>query len=152
LLREIHGEISIPRTTSSGAARIALQSGCGQSYNVSMTTSTDNLVTLAELSTDMEAAMIIAALEREGIEAFMKGEFTASFRAEAPSWPKVEVRESDYERARAILDEMNPAVVSEPVDESDIAVDSTFRKFCLIVLGIGIAGYVGISLLMWIAQ
>jgi hypothetical protein len=117
-----------------------------------MTTSTDNLVTLAELSTDMEAAMIIAALEREGIEAFMKGEFTASFRAEAPSWPKVEVRESDYERARAILNEMNPAVVSEPIDESDLAVDSTFRKFCLIILGIGIAGYVGISILMWIAQ
>jgi hypothetical protein len=81
-----------------------LQSGWGQSYNESMTTSTDNLVTLAELSTDMEAAMIIAALEREGIEAFMKGEFTAGFRAEAPSWPKVEVRESDYERARTILD------------------------------------------------
>lgn len=69
-----------------------------------MSTSTENLVTLAELSTDMEAAMIIAALEREGIEAFMKGEFTAGFRAEAPSWPKVEVRESDCERARSILD------------------------------------------------
>jgi hypothetical protein len=117
-----------------------------------MTTSTDTLVTLAELSTDMEASMIIAALEREGIEAFMKGEFTAGFRAEAPSWPKVEVRESDYERARTILDAMQPHQDETPVDESDIAEDSTFRKFCLIILGIGIAGYVGISLLMWISQ
>jgi hypothetical protein len=117
-----------------------------------MTTSTETLVTLSELSTDMEASMIIAALEREGIEAFMKGEFTAGFRAEAPSWPKVEVRESDYERARAILDSMQPHHEETSVDESEIPEDSTFRKFCLIVLGIGIAGYVGISLLMWIAQ
>lgn len=116
-----------------------------------MTTSTDNLVTLAELSTDMEASMIIAALEREGIEAFMKGEFTAGFRAEAPSWPKVEVRESDYERARAILDSFETKQEAE-VDEREVAVDSTFRKLCLTVLVVGIVAYVGFSMLMWLTR
>jgi hypothetical protein len=98
-----------------------------------MTTSTDNLVTLAELSTDMEASMIIAALEREGIEAFMKCEFTAGFRAEAPSWPKVEVRESDYERGKAILDSFEASrneVTEENADEIDKPWNINWRKFC----------------------
>lgn len=98
-----------------------------------MTTATDNLVILAELSTDMEASMIIAALEREGIEAFMKGEFTAGFRAEAPSWPKVEVRESDYERARAILDSFE-ATQEAVVVESDSRQESFgWKTICAII-------------------
>jgi hypothetical protein len=120
-----------------------------------MTTSTDNLVTLAELSTDMEASMIIAALEREGIEAFMKGEFTSGFRAEAPSWPKVEVRESDYKRARAILDAMNPHHDETPVDESEVTTDSPFRKFFLRLAAIGLVitiGWYGISLILTLFQ
>jgi hypothetical protein len=106
-----------------------------------MSTSTLNLVTLAEFSTDLEAAMVIAALEREGIEAFMKGEYTAGFRAEAPSWPKVEVRESDYERAQAILDTFEAKQKAEGVDESETATDSPFRKLCLLSLAIGFVLY-----------
>ncbi len=120
-----------------------------------MSTSIENLVTLTELSTDLEAAMIIAALEREGIEAFMKGEYTAGFRAEAPSWPKVEVRESDYERARAILDAMNPHHDETPVDESEVTTDSPFRKFILRLAAIGLVitiGWYGISLILTLLQ
>lgn len=99
-----------------------------------MLTTTDNLVTLAELSTDMEASMIIAALEREGIEAFMKGEFTAGWRARAPSWPKVEVRESDYARARAILDSFEASRHALTEEDTDDEIDRTWsinwRKFC----------------------
>jgi hypothetical protein len=101
---------------------------------------TENLVILSELSTDLEAAMVIAALEREGIEAFMKGEFTAGFRAEAPSWPKVEVRKSDYERARAILDSFETKQVAteeatEVVEELDTS--SAWRSICrLLVIAI----------------
>jgi hypothetical protein len=113
---------------------IALQAGDGQSYNVGMATPTDTLVTLAELSTDMEASMIIAALEREEIEAFMKGEFTAGWRAKAPSWPKVEVRESDYARARAILDSLEASRHAVTEEDTDDEVDRTWsinwRKFC----------------------
>lgn len=120
-----------------------------------MSTSIENLVTLTELSTDLEAAMIIAALEREGIEAFMKGEYTAGFRAEAPSWPKVEVRESDYERARAILDAMNPHHDETPVDEGEVTTDSPFRKFILRLAAIGVVitiGWYGISLILTLFQ
>ena len=120
-----------------------------------MSPSIENLVTLTELSTDLEAAMIIAALEREGIEAFMKGEYTAGFRAEAPSWPKVEVRESDYERARALLDALNPHHDETPVDESEVTTDSPFRKFILRLAAIGVVitiGWYGISLILTLLQ
>lgn len=117
-----------------------------------MNASIDKLVILAEFSTDMEAAMVIAALEREGIEAFMKGEYTAGFRAEAPSWPKVEVRESDYERARAILDALQPASVKSPDDESEVATDSSFRKFCLLTVVIGFMIYAVSTALLWLTR
>lgn len=115
-----------------------------------MSTSIENLVTLTELSTDLEAAMIIAALEREGVEAFMKGEYTAGFRAEAPSWPKVEVRESDYARARSILDEMQPAHDESQIDENEVATDSLFRKLCLWSVAVGFVLYAVFALLMWL--
>ena len=117
-----------------------------------MSTSTDNLAILATLSTDMEAAMIIAALEREGIEAFMKGEYTAGFRAEAPSWPKVEVRESDLEKAREILCTLRSVPIEYFVDESEPTEDSLFRKFCLLLLTIGIVLYIGSAILLWLTQ
>lgn len=115
-----------------------------------MNATTENLVILAEFSTDLEAAMVIAALEREGIEAFMKGEYTAGFRAEAPSWPKVEVRESDYDRARAILDtfqKSTEAGTEEAAnDSSEEPRNSQWNWFCrelvtiyLITVGIAFA-------------
>lgn len=91
--------------------------------------------------------MIIAALEREGIEAFMKGEYTAGFRAEAPSWPKVEVRELDYERARVILDSFETKQESQ-VEQCEVAVDSSFRKFCLWGMGVGFFIYFLLSILV----
>ena len=124
----------------------------GEGYNNSMSTSIENLVTLTELSTDLEAAMVIAALEREGIEAFMKGEYTAGFRAEAPSWPKVEVRQSDYERARAILDSMQPAHDESQIDESEVATDSFFRKLSLLTVAVGFVLYGANVLLMWLLK
>ncbi len=117
-----------------------------------MSTSIENLVKLTELSTDLEASMIIAALEREGIEAFMKGEYTANFRAEAPSWPKVEVRESDLEKAREVLANLRPGLIEDSNDESELAQDSTFRKFCLLMLTIGIVSYVAFAILAWLTQ
>jgi hypothetical protein len=98
---------------------------------VAMLTTEDTLVILAELSTDMEASMIIAALEREGIEAFMKGQFTAGWRADAPSWPKVEVRESDYARARAILDSFEASCNTVSEDDSKI---STWKFICKLLI------------------
>ena len=124
----------------------------GGRYNDDMSTSTDNLAILATLSTDMEAAMIIAALEREGIQAFMNGEYTANFRTQAPSWPKVEVRESDLEKAREVLGTLRTAPIEYSNDENEPAQDSLFRKICLLMLTIGIVLYVASAILMWLTQ
>ncbi|MDZ4657657.1 MAG: DUF2007 domain-containing protein [Bythopirellula sp.] len=107
-----------------------------------MNAPTDNLVTLTELSTDMEAAMIIAALEREGIEAFMKGEYTAGFRAEAPSWPKVEVRVSDFERARSVLAALHPQSEDMPSNE-EADTRSAWQTICrlLVIAGLIATGF-----------
>lgn len=93
-----------------------------------MSTQAENLVILAQFPTDLEAAMVIAALEREDIEAFMKGEYTASFRAEAPSWPKVEVRETDYKRARAILDTFQKGRLKESPADTDESLEEPARS------------------------
>jgi hypothetical protein len=75
----------------------------------------------------MEAALIVAALERGGIRATTTGEATAGFRAEAPGSVQVLVAERDLPRAYAVLGEMRQAVdeidwvqvdVGEPEGES----------------------------------
>jgi hypothetical protein len=53
----------------------------------------------------MEAGVIVAALEENGIKATLTGETTAGFRAEAPGWVQVLVAEEDLPRAHVILDE-----------------------------------------------
>jgi len=65
----------------------------------------DNVVTLAFFPSEIEATMIADELKREGIQAEPAGLLTAGFRAEAPGQVKVLVHESDYERAKALLDE-----------------------------------------------
>ena len=97
---------------------------------------TDKLVELTTAPTDLEAAMIIAALEREGIEAFMRGEYTASFRAEAPGWPAVQVREGDLERAQRVLGGVK--LKSDPdVDVHEITSEWSFRALVRLSIVIG---------------
>ena len=63
----------------------------------------DHLVLLDSTPTEMEAGVIVAGLEREGIQATMTGTHTAGFRAEAPGWVKIFVAEDDLPRAQAVL-------------------------------------------------
>jgi hypothetical protein len=54
----------------------------------------------------MDAGIIVAALEENGIQATPSGASTAGFRAEAPGSVQVLVAEEDLPRARRVLEEV----------------------------------------------
>jgi hypothetical protein len=81
---------------------------------------------LTSVRNEMEAGIIVGALDAEGIKATMSGVYTAGFRAEAPGWVEVLVAEADLLRAQAILDQVrsertdvdwSQVDVGEPEDE-----------------------------------
>ena len=53
-----------------------------------------------------EAALIVAALAQQGIDAQATGGLTSALRAEAPGVVSIQVRQSDLERAQSILAEL----------------------------------------------
>ncbi len=65
----------------------------------------ENLATtiLRRVATDLEAAMVVGLLEANGIEATLEGEYSASFRAEAPQEVAVRVRTADLKAAQELL-------------------------------------------------
>jgi hypothetical protein len=60
-------------------------------------------VVVAQPTSEVEAAILRAALESAGIPAWVVGGLTSGFRAEAPGRARVLVRRSDEARARAVL-------------------------------------------------
>jgi hypothetical protein len=68
-----------------------------------MTDDPNQPVVLATLPTDVQAALIVAALRERGIEARSVGELTSGFRAEAPGGVKILVRQADLDRAQVAL-------------------------------------------------
>ncbi|HJQ81987.1 MAG TPA: DUF2007 domain-containing protein, partial [Lacipirellulaceae bacterium] len=68
-----------------------------------MAKNSERLVLLESTPTEMEAGVIVAALEQGGIQATMTGTHTAGFRAEAPGWVKILVAEDDLQQARTVL-------------------------------------------------
>jgi len=63
----------------------------------------DRPVVLTAVAGEAQAAMIVAALEEEGIKAHAQGGLTAGFRAEVPGDVQVLVRHADLDRARELL-------------------------------------------------
>jgi hypothetical protein len=95
-------------------------------YNADMATDNDNLARLTSVRNEMEAGIVVSALDEEGIKATMSGVYTAGFRAEAPGWVEVLVAEDDLSRAQAILQRVHDdhtdvdwsnVDVGEPEDE-----------------------------------
>ena len=79
----------------------------------------DELARLTSVRNEMEAGVIVAALDGEGIKATMSGIHTAQFRAEAPGWVEVLVAEDDLPRAQTVLDQLrreNDAIDWSQVD------------------------------------
>jgi hypothetical protein len=85
-----------------------------------------NLERLTSVRNEMEAGIIVGALDAEGIKATMSGVYTSGFRAEAPGWVEVLVTEADLPRAQAVLEQVrsdrtdvdwSQVDVGEPEDE-----------------------------------
>ena len=62
-------------------------------------------VVVATARTEIEAAVIAAALDEAGIAAQVVGGLTSVYRAEAPGEVRILVHRTDLERARAVLRE-----------------------------------------------
>jgi len=86
----------------------------------SMTHEPEHIVVLTSTPLEMQAGIIVGALQQNGIKATMSGQTTAGFRAEAPGWVQVLVAEDDLPRARAVLEELRRE--SKDIDWSQIDV------------------------------
>lgn len=64
-----------------------------------------NPVVLVSMPSEPQAAILVAALEGEGIRAEMWGVLTSGFRADVPGDVKVLVLSEDLQKAQAILAE-----------------------------------------------
>lgn len=62
-------------------------------------------VIVGEFESELEAGFVKTRLEDAGVPAWLTGQLTAGFRAEAPGRVRVLVRSSDVERAREALRE-----------------------------------------------
>jgi hypothetical protein len=85
-----------------------------------MTHRPEHIALLTSAPLEMEAGIIVAALQENGIKATMSGQTTAGFRAEAPGWVQVLVAEEDLSRAQDILDQLRRE--SDDIDWSQIDV------------------------------
>ncbi len=69
-----------------------------------------NLVTVAKRQCEASASVLVSVLQDEGIRAIATGGYTAGFRAEAPGVVRVLTFESDAERAREIVSEIEAEI------------------------------------------
>ena len=77
----------------------------------------ENLVTVAELTDEVSASIIVAALADEDIKAVATGGFTVGFRAEAPGWVRVKTLAGDAVRAKQIISEIKMQPAKWPDEE-----------------------------------
>ena len=63
----------------------------------------NRVVVLTAAQTEAEGAMIVAALEAQGVQAQTTGALTSGFRAEAPGGVQVIVRYADLDQAQSVL-------------------------------------------------
>ena len=85
-----------------------------------MSVDSKSLLELVSVPTEIEAAVIVAALERNGIQAVAAGALTSGFRAEAPGEVQVLVKRSDADRAEHVLRESQSQ--DTPIDWSQVDV------------------------------
>ena len=80
----------------------------------------EHIAVLTTAPNEMEAGIIVAALEREGIKATMSGAETAGFRVGVPGEVQILVAEADLAAARQVVDD------AEEADEADDDFDVDF--------------------------
>jgi hypothetical protein len=84
-----------------------------------MSERTDHVAVVTTAPTEMEAGIIVAALEREGIKATMSGAATAGFRVGVPGEVEILVASEDEEAAQRVLAEAKSLEADEEFDEAD---------------------------------
>jgi hypothetical protein len=62
-------------------------------------------VVLTRVATDIEAALLVAVLQENGIRSEMSGALASAFRAEAPGGVDILVHQRDLPRAREVVRE-----------------------------------------------
>ena len=92
--------------------------------------------TLIRVASDMEAAMIVGAMEDEQSDATLTGEFTAGFRAEAPGQISVLVRQSDLRRAREALAKLQGHPPQAPLQSQTTSIASLLAVIMLLTVGV----------------
>lgn len=68
-----------------------------------MSSQPESLKVVREVSGDIEATNLRAALEEAGIECQSVGDYTAGFRTEVPGGLQLLVKNADFERAQAVI-------------------------------------------------
>ncbi len=63
----------------------------------------EHVVAVTSVPNELEAGVIVAALEEAGIKSTMSGVYTAGFRAEAPGQVQILVAQEDLARAKEII-------------------------------------------------
>lgn len=79
----------------------------------------DVLKKLTTVPSEQEAAIIVAALFDEGIDACYMGETTANFRVGVPGKVHVYVSETEYAHARGVFEAQESAADDEPSYDDD---------------------------------
>ncbi len=63
----------------------------------------EHVVPVTSMPNELEAGVVVAALEESGIKSTMSGVYTAGFRAEAPGQVQILVAKEDEARAREVI-------------------------------------------------
>ena len=85
----------------------------------------EHVVVVAKAANEMEAGVMVAALEEEGIKATMSGGATVDFRIGVPSDVEILVAKEDEARAREIIERGEDD--DEDVDWSQVDVGAAGR-------------------------
>ena len=108
----------------------------------------EGLTKLTTVSSEQEAAIIVAALIDEGIDACYMGETTANFRVGVPGKVHVYVSEAELERARRLFEGHEAAAKSLSLEEDEAETGGGWMwkslvllvLFLLLLIGVGGSG------------
>ena len=78
---------------------------------VTMSSDRDALATLATVSNEVEAQLLVNLLEEHGIVSTAIGGFTSDFRAEAPGAVRVVVKQDNLAAAESVLADANRSIL-----------------------------------------
>jgi hypothetical protein len=107
--RRVHPSGTAKTAGTSPTARLVCDLRGTLPYNSGMIATGQALTKLTTVPSEQEAAIIVAALLEEGIDACYMGETTANFRVGVPGKIYVYVTEAHFVNARRVFDEREAA-------------------------------------------